>query len=136
MQKLIKKAADRQYGGPLLLLLLRIRISPALGFGHALETHRTSFEFVNMVSPKLVREKSSDQGSFFFARLRGRTTKKGPRRNLFAASLGRRTSKKIFENWPEDVPKIFQKCPKRCWKFTPKIHQRCPKDVSNECMNE
>ena len=73
------------------MLLLRIRISPALGFGHALETHRTSFEFVNMVSPKSVLEKSSDQGSFFFARLRGRTTKKGPRRNLFAASLGRRT---------------------------------------------
>ena len=76
MQKLIEKAADRQYGGPLLLLLLRIRISPALGFGHALETHRTSFEFVNMVSPKLVLEKSSDQGSFFSRAYAGAQQKK------------------------------------------------------------
>ena len=63
MQKLIEKAADRQYGGPLLLLLLRIRISPALGFGHASETHRTSSEFVNIVSPLRYMQKTDQSQS-------------------------------------------------------------------------
>ena len=53
-ENFIKKAIGRQYGGPFLLLLLRVRISTALGYGHASETRRASYEFENALCLKNV----------------------------------------------------------------------------------